>query len=144
MKKKFTNGDIVTMFNVLNNLKGRTDIVVGNADIFWANCLNLDTLKEKVDKFQKVVNSITESYFTDEVTHTEKNVSGEEDKVLNDDVKEEVLNKLQKEINSLTTKEVSVDIETIPKEAIKDMIKANEKSMTYLEMTVMRQFVEEE
>lgn len=142
MKKSYANSDIVTMYNVLNNLKGRADIIVGDADIFWANCNNLEALKEKADKIQTVTTDIVNSFFTDENSHIEKNEEGEEVRILNDETKEETLHNLQIELNKINAKKVDIELESISEESVKTFVKNNEKAMSFLEMNVMRQFIE--
>lgn len=139
MKKLITNADIVTMFNTLNALKGRSDIVPGDSNIFWANSVNLKALKEKVEMFQEIVNDLVNSFFTEENSHEEG-----ETRVLNDDKKEEVLSKINEQVHMLEAKTVEVELEPIPKKSLKSMLKSNEKTMSMLDMTVMQMFLEEE
>lgn len=142
MKKTLTNADIETMYNVLNELKGRADIIPGDSNIFWANSLNLQELREKVTKIQEIKNDMVNSYFTDKTSHTVKSEDGKESRVLNDDVKDEILAKIQSDVTNINNKTMELELEPIPKESLKDMFKANEKSMSMIEMTVMAMFVD--
>lgn len=137
MKKTFTNSDIVTMYNVLTNLKSRSDIVPGDINIFWANTINLQTLEEKVKLIQCTINDIVNSHFTEENSHKNGNK-----RVLNDDVKDDIIKEINRDITTINEKIIEIDIEPIPKEAIKKMYKINEDKLSFLEMTVMSQFID--
>ena len=50
MKKTIVNADVVAMYKTLNTMKSRSDIVPGDVDVFWANTMNLKTLKAQADK----------------------------------------------------------------------------------------------
>ena len=143
MKKTYSCADIIAIFNTLNNMKSRSDIIPGDAEIFWANTINLEEFSKASSNIQKVMDGIIDSHFTDNVCHIEKTESGEERKVLNEDSKDMVLSKLDIELDKINRKEMEIEIETIPKSSFEKMIKANEKSMSFLEMTVMQQFVED-
>ena len=53
MKKVIVNADIMAMYKTLNSMKSRADLIAGDVDVFWANTMNLKTLKAQVDKIFK-------------------------------------------------------------------------------------------
>lgn len=144
MKKEFTNADIITIFDILNNMKGRADIVPGDADIFWANSVNIETFGEKAKQARKIMEEMINSHFTEENSHVNKDEKGNEVRVINDKDKEVAIKAINEDLAKINSKTCELDIETFSKEAFKKMIKANEKNMTYLEMTVMKQFIEKD
>lgn len=55
MKKVIVNADIMAMYKTLNSMKSRADLIAGDVDVFWANTMNLKTLKAQVDKISEVL-----------------------------------------------------------------------------------------
>ena len=144
MKKILTNAEIVKTYNTLMNIKNSSNIVPGDSSIYWANNVNLATLKPKAEMVQNTINEVINSYFTDENTHMSKDSSGKEVKVLNDDVKDSIIVKINSDVAELENKTAEIELESIEKEAFEMMIKLNEKTMTMVQMDVMRLFVNEE
>ncbi len=144
MKKTLTNAEIVKTYNTLMNIKNSSNIVPGDSSIYWANNVNLATLKPKAEMVQNTINEVINSYFTDENTHMSKDSSGKEVKVLNDDVKDSIIVKINSDVAELENKTAEIELESIEKEAFEMMIKLNEKTMTMVQMDVMRLFVNEE
>lgn len=145
MKKTLTNADIITMYNTLNEMKGRSDIVPGDAEVFWANSVNIKVLKEKVENITEIVQELVNSHFTEENSYSAVDSDGNEtgNRILNDDVKDEVIKEINIDVERIYAKSCEIDLESIPKESLKKMLKANEDKMSFLEMTVMNEFVEE-
>lgn len=144
MEKILTNAEIVKIYNTLMNIKNSSNIVPGDSSIYWANNVNLATLKPKAEMVQNTINEVINSYFTDENTHMSKDSSGKEVKVLNDDVKDSIIVKINSDVAELENKTAEIELESIEKEAFEMMIKLNEKTMTMVQMDVMRLFVNEE
>ena len=144
MKITFTNGDIITIYNVLKNLNSRNDIVPGDSNIFWANYLNMETFKTASEKINNAVQSFLVSLYNDKNSHIVKGEDRTEQRVFNDDKIHEMNEKINKEISVLENRTMELDVESIQKESLKKMYEANAKVMTMLEMTVMNKFVEPE
>lgn len=144
MKKTIVNADIVAMYRTLNNMKSRSDIVPGDVDVFWANTMNLKTLTEQVNKISEFEQELVNSFFTEENSHPATDEDGNEtgSRVLNDDVKDKISKEIQEGLNKIYSKTCELDIETIPAESLKKMLKANEDKLSMLDMTVMYEFVE--
>lgn len=144
MKKTIVNADIVAMYRTLNNMKGRSDIVPGDVDVFWANTMNLKTLTEQINKISEFEQELVNSFFTEENSHPATDEDGNEtgSRVLNDDVKDKISEEIQEGLNKIYSKTCELDIETIPAESLKKMLKANEDKLSMLDMTVMYEFVE--
>lgn len=142
MKKILTNAEIVKIYNTLMSIKNSPNIAPGDSSIYWANNVNISTLKPKAEMIQDTVNEVINSYFTDENTHTSKDASGKEIKVLNDEIKDDVIAKINHDVNELENKTVEVVLESITKEAFEVMIKTNEKTMSMAQMDVMGMFIE--
>ena len=70
MKKVIVNADIMAMYKTLNSMKSRADLIAGDVDVFWANTMNLKTLKAQVDKISEVEQELVDSYFTEENSHS--------------------------------------------------------------------------
>lgn len=143
MRKTITNADILTMYNTLNEIKSRSDLIPGDAEIFWANAMNLKTLREKSDNISEVVQELINTHFTEENSHSVVDENGNDTgkRALNDDVKETVVSEINTDIEKIYAKTCEVELEPIPKESLKKMVKANEDKMSFLEMTVMNEFV---
>ena len=62
MKKVIVNADIMAMYKTLNSMKSRADLIAGDVDVFWANTMNLKTLKAQVDKISEVEQELVDSY----------------------------------------------------------------------------------
>lgn len=144
MKKTIVNADIVAMYRTLNNMKSRSDIVPGDVDVFWANTMNLKTLTEQINKISEFEQELVNSFFTEENSHPATDEDGNEtgSRVLNDDVKDKISKEIQEGLNKIYSKTCELDIETIPAESLKKMLKANEDKLSMLDMTVMYEFVE--
>ena len=142
MKKTLTNAEIVKTYNTLMSIKNSPNIVPGDSSIYWANNVNISTLKPKAEMIQDTVNEVVNSYFTDENTHTTKDTSGKEIKVLNDDIKDDIIVKINQDVSELENKTVEIVFESITKEAFEAMIKTNEKTMSMAQMDVMGMFIE--
>ena len=86
MKKVIVNADIMAMYKTLNSMKSRADLIAGDVDVFWANTMNLKTLKAQVDKISEVEQELVDSYFTEENSHPIVDENGNEtgNRVLND------------------------------------------------------------
>lgn len=140
MKKVIVNADVITMYKTLNAIKSRSDIVPGDVEIFWANTMNLKTLKAQADKISEVEQELVNSFFTEENSHPADN--GTDGRVLNDDVKDVIIPKIQEGLQKIYDKTCELDIEMIPEESLKKMLKANEDKLSMLDMTVMYEFVE--
>lgn len=138
MTKKLTNSDIAVIYNTLNSLKGRDDIVIGDMDVFWAIRCNLNALKEKANFIQETINEKVQSYFTDENTDE---IDGQ--KVIKEELREELGAKINADVQELNSKVMDVEITSITLDALKAMSKANSSKLSMLEMTVLEQFVEE-
>lgn len=145
MRKTLTNADIITMYNTLNEMKGRSDMIPGDAEVFWANALNIKILKEKAESIGEIVQELVHSHFTEKNSHPIVDENGTEtgNRALNDDVKEDIISKLNADIEKIYAKSYEIELEPIPKASLKKMLKANEDKMSFLEMTVMNEFVEE-
>lgn len=143
MRKTITNADILTMYNTLNEMKSRSDLIPGDAEIFWANAMNLKVLKEKSDNISEIVQELINTHFTEENSHSVVDENGNDTgkRVLNDDVKDTVISEINTDIEKIYAKTCEVELESIPKESLKKMVKANEDKMSFLEMTVMNEFV---
>ena len=139
MKKTLTNSDIITIYDALNGLNGRSDMVPGDVEVFWANKKNTKVLKEKAEEINSIVQEIVNSHFTDENSHPVVDEDGNETggKVLNDDVKDQVLEEINADINKIYVKPVEIDLELIPQDSLTKMFKANEGKMSFLERTIM-------
>ena len=124
------------------SIKNSPNIVPGDSSIYWANNVNISTLKPKAEMIQDTVNEVVNSYFTDENTHTTKDTSGKEIKVLNDDIKDDIIVKINQDVSELENKTVEIVFESITKEAFEAMIKTNEKTMSMAQMDVMGMFIE--
>ena len=145
MKKTIVNADVVAMYNTLNTMKSRSDIVPGDVDVFWANTMNLKTLKAQADKIAEFEQELINSFFTEENSHVVTDESGNETgRALNDDIKDTVVPEIQEGLQKIYDKTCELDIEMIPKESLKKMLKANEDKLSMLDMTVMYNFVEGE
>lgn len=145
MKKTLTNADIVTMYNTLNTMKSRSDLMPGDAEVFWANAINLKTLKEKAENINTITQELVNTYFTEENSHPVLDENGNEtgSRALNDDAKDTVVAEINSGIEKIYEKSYEVELEPIPKESLKKMLKANEDKMSFLEMTIMNEFVKE-
>ena len=141
MKKTLTNAEIVKIYNTLMSIKNSPNIVPGDSSIYWANNVNITTLKPKAEMIQDTINEIVNSYFTDENTHMSKDSTGKEIKTLNDDVKDTVVAKINNDVYELENKTVEIELEPIEKEAFDTMVKINEKTMSMAQMDVMGLFV---
>lgn len=139
MTKKLTNADIAVIYNTLNALKGRDDIVIGDMDIFWAIRYNLNVFKEKATFIQETINEKVQSYFTDENTEIV-----DEQKVIKEELREEISAKINADVQELNSKAMDVEYVSIKLDSLKAMAKANESKLTMLEMTVLEQFVDDE
>lgn len=145
MKKTIVNADVVAMYKTLNTMKSRSDIVPGDVDVFWANTMNLKTLKAQADKIAEFEQELINSFFTEENSHIVIDESGNETgRALNDDIKDTVVPEIQEGLQKIYDKTCELDIEMIPKESLKKMLKANEDKLSMLDMTVMYNFVEGE
>ena len=145
MKKTIVNADVVAMYKTLNTMKSRSDIVPGDVDVFWANTMNLKTLKAQADKIAEFEQELINSFFTEENSHVVTDEIGNETgRALNDDIKDTVVPEIQEGLQKIYDKTCELDIEMIPKESLKKMLKANEDKLSMLDMTVMYNFVEGE
>lgn len=144
MKKTIVNADVMAMYNTLNNMKSRSDLVAGDVEVFWANTMNLKTLKGQADKISEVSQELIDSYFTEENSHPTTDEDGNETggRTLNDDVKDTLAPEIQTGLQKIYAKTCELDIETIPAESLKKMLKANEDKLSMLDMTVLYEFVE--
>ena len=144
MKKTILNADVMAMYRTLNTMKSRSDIVPGDVEVFWANTMNLKTLKAQADKIAEFEQELIDSYFTEENSHPIVDEDGKEtgSRALNDDVKNTVVPEIQEGLQKIYDKTCELDIEMIPEESLKKMLKANEDKLSMLDMTVMYEFVE--
>lgn len=144
MKKTIVNADVIAMYRTLNEMKSRSDLVAGDVEVFWANTMNLKTLKEQADKISEFERDLVNSFFTEENSHPVLDEEGNEtgNRALNDDAKDRVSEEIQEGLNKIYSKTCELDIETIPSESLKKMLKANEDKLSMLDMTVMYEFVE--
>lgn len=144
MKKTIVNADVVAMYKTLNLMKSRSDLIAGDVNVFWANTMNLKTLKEQADKISEVEQELVDSFFTEENSHPVTDENGNETggRILNDDVKDTIIPEIQEGLQKIYDKTCELDIEMIPEESLKKMFKANEDKLSMLDMTVMYEFVE--
>ena len=144
MKKTIVNADVVAMYKTLNLMKSRSDLIAGDVNVFWANTMNLKTLKEQADKISEVEQELVDSFFTEENSHPATDENGNETggRILNDDVKDTIIPEIQEGLQKIYEKTCELDIEMIPEESLKKMLKANEDKLSMLDMTVMYEFVE--
>mgnify|MGYP007065015828 CR=1 FL=1 len=122
MKKVIVNADIMAMYKTLNSMKSRADLIAGDVDVFWANTMNLKTLKAQVDKISEVEQELVDSYFTEENSHP--------------------IIEIQEGLQKIYDKTCELDVEMIPEESLKKMLKSNEDKLSMLDMTVLYEFVE--
>lgn len=139
MTKKFTNSDITVIYNTLNALKGRDDILIGDMDMFWAIRYNLDVFKKHAAFVTETINDKIQSYFTDENT---EEIDGQ--KVIKKELQEEIGAKMDADVRALQGQIVDVSYTSVTLKSLRAMAKANESKLTMLEMTVLEQFVDEE
>lgn len=144
MKKEFTNADVITIYDVLKELGSRGDVVCGDADIYWANCINTTTFEEKATQARKIIEDIVSKHFTDENSHEDTDENGTPVRILNDDVKDKVVRELNDDINKIYNKKLKLEIETFSEAALKKMVKANEDKLSYLTIKVLREFIEKD
>ena len=144
MKKVIVNADIMAMYKTLNSMKSRADLIAGDVDVFWANTMNLKTLKVQVDKISEVEQELVDSYFTEENSHpiVEENGNETGNRVLNDDIKYKIIPEIQEGLQKIYDKTCALDVEMIPEESLKKMLKSNEDKLSMLDMTVLYEFVE--
>ena len=115
MKKVIVNADIMAMYKTLNSMKSRADLIAGDVDVFWANTMNLKALKAQVDKISFM---------------------------LSDDIKDKIIPEIQESLQKIYDKTCELDVEMIPEESLKKMLKSNEDKLSMLDMTVLYEFVE--
>lgn len=138
MKKTLTNADIVTIYNTLNALKGRNDIMIGDMSIYWANKNNLKTYGDAANFIQETVQEIVQKYFTDE---NSEEVDGQ--KVIKKEYQDEITQKINVDLSKLNVQTMDVETKTISKESFEKFATANEEKLSMLELTVYEQFIEE-
>lgn len=138
------NADIMAMYKTLNSMKSRADLIAGDVDVFWANTMNLKTLKAQVDKISEVEQELVDSYFTEENSHSIVDENGNEtgNRALNDDIKDKIIPEIQEGLQKIYDKTCELDVEMIPEESLKKMLKSNEDKLSMLDMTVLYEFVE--
>ena len=157
MKKVIVNADIMAMYKTLNSMKSRADLIAGDVDVFWANTMNLKTIywytakkqadgsfKAQVDKISEVEQELVDSYFTEENSHSIVDENGNEtgNRALNDDIKDKIIPEIQEGLQKIYDKTCELDVEMIPEESLKKMLKSNEDKLSMLDMTVLYEFVE--
>lgn len=144
MKKVIVNADIMVMYKTLNSMKSRADLIAGDVDVFWANTMNLKALKAQVDKISEVEQELVDSYFTEENSHPIVDENGNEtgNRALNDDIKDKIIPEIQESLQKIYDKTCELDVEMIPEESLKKMLKSNEDKLSMLDMTVLYEFVE--
>lgn len=109
MKKTIVNADVVAMYKTLNTMKSRSDIVPGDVDVFWANTMNLKTLKAQADKIAEFEQELINSFFTEENSHVVTDESGNETgRALNDDIKDTVVPEIQEGLQKIYDKTCSL------------------------------------
>ena len=145
MKKTLTNAEIISLYNTLEAINSRTDLVPGDVDVFFANSKNLKTLKSSADSISEIVQEVINKYFTDDNSHSVLDDDGNEtgNRALNDDIKDEIVKLINSDINKIYAKTEDLEIVTIPEESLKKMFSANADKMTFAEMTIMNEFIEE-
>ena len=145
MKKTLTNAEIISLYNTLEAINSRTDLVPGDVDVFFANSKNLKTLKAAADSISEIVQEVINKHFTDDNSHAVLDDDGNEteNRALNDDVKDEIVKLINSDINKIYAKTEDLEIVTIPEESLKKMFSANVEKMTFAEMTIMNEFIEE-
>lgn len=116
MKKVIVNADIMAMYKTLNSMKSRADLIAGDVDVFWANTMNLKTLKAQVDKISEVEQELVDSYFTEENSHPIVDENGNEtgNRALNDDIKDKIIPEIQEGLQKIYDKTCELDVEMIP------------------------------
>ena len=139
MKKRLSNTDIVVIYNTLNTLKGRDDIVIGDMDMFWAIRCNHNVFKDKAAFVQEIIQEKVQSYFTDENTDIV-----DDQKVIKEELRDEISAKINADVNELNSKAMEVELTGIKIDSLKEFVKANASKLSMLEMTVLEQFVDEE
>ena len=144
MKKVIVNADIMAMYKTLNSMKSRADLIAGDVYVFWANTMNLKALKTQVDKISEVEQELVDSYFTEENSHSIVDENGNEtgNRALNDDIKDKIIPEIQEGLQKIYDKTCELDVEMIPEESLKKMLKSNEDKLSMLDMTVLYEFVE--
>ena len=111
MKKIIVNADVMAMYRTLNAMKSRSDIVPGDVDVFWANTMNLKTLKAQADKIAEFEQELINSYFTEENSHVVTDESGNETgRALNDDIKDTVVPEIQDGLHKIYDKTCELDV----------------------------------
>ena len=135
MKKVIVNADIMAMYKTLNSMKSRADLIAGDVDVFWANTMNLKTLKAQVDKISEVEQELVDSYFTEENSHSIVDENGNE-------TGNKIIPEIQEGLQKIYDKTCELDVEMIPEESLKKMLKSNEDKLSMLDMTVLYEFVE--
>lgn len=145
MKKTLTNAEIISLYNTLEAINSRTDLVPGDVDVFFANSKNLKTLKSSADSISEIVQEVINKHFTDDNSHAVLDDDGNEtgNRALNDDVKDEIVKLINSDINKIYAKTEDLEIVTIPEESLKKMFSSNAEKMTFAEMTIMNEFIEE-
>ena len=63
-------------------------------------------------------------------------------RVLNDDIKDKIIPEIQESLQKIYDKTCELDVEMIPEESLKKMLKSNEDKLSMLDMTVLYEFVE--
>lgn len=111
MKKVIVNADIMAMYKTLNSMKSRADLIAGDVDVFWANTMNLKTLKAQVDKISEVEQELVDSYFTEENSHSIVDENGNEtgNRALNDDIKDKIIPEIQEGLQKIYDKTCELD-----------------------------------
>ena len=106
MKKTLTNAEIISLYNTLEAINSRTDLVPGDVDVFFANSKNLKTLKSSADSISEIVQEVINKHFTDDNSHAVLDDDGNEtgNRALNDDVKDEIVKLINSDINKIYAK----------------------------------------
>lgn len=139
MKKTLTNSDIVIIYNTLNILKSRDDIMLGDISIYWANKNNLKVLADAAAMIQETVQEIAKSYFTDENSEEKDG-----QRIIKEEYQEEVTQKLNIDIEALNIQTMDVDIKSFKKDAFEKFINANIDKLSMRDIAVLELFVEED
>lgn len=139
MKKTFTNADITAINNVLNTLKSRDDIVIGDMSIFWAIKANLKTFTEASTLVKESIDETVQKYFTDE----NSDIVGDQ-KVLKEEYREETVEKINADVRALNFQTTDVEIKAIERKALEKFTSINAEKLAPVEITVLDLLTEEE